>query len=79
LEICEQHSNFGACGEQDQKDKEQEPKDVVVIVHPYGLHHVVQFDKARIKGQNPSNRQGEGNAHEPRLVGNLSRDAAVTE
>mmetsp|Transcript_19671 Transcript_19671/g.54189 ORF Transcript_19671/g.54189 Transcript_19671/m.54189 type:complete len:225 (+) Transcript_19671:375-1049(+) len=76
LKVREQNGDFGAGDQQDQTDQEQDSKDVVVEVHPHTGEHVVEFHKARAKGQDSANRQGERNAHEPGLIRDLTRNAA---
>jgi len=76
LEVREQNSDFSASNDQDDKYQEKEAENVVIVIHPDRGKDIIEFNEAGTKRQNTSHTQGKGQAHEPRLIRDLTWAAA---
>mmetsp|Transcript_14604 Transcript_14604/g.26502 ORF Transcript_14604/g.26502 Transcript_14604/m.26502 type:complete len:507 (+) Transcript_14604:395-1915(+) len=76
LKVVEEDGNLGRRNDKDGKHKKKEGKDVVILIHPHRCQNEVQLHKARAKGQDPPHGEREGQSHEPRLIRDLTGDAA---
>ena len=74
LEVAEHNCDLSASDYQDEEHNEEETKDVVKLVQPYGGKDEKQLNKDCPKREYPSNENGECRVHVPSLFWDLSWD-----
>jgi hypothetical protein len=74
LEVTHYNSDFGTSQNQNDKDNEQESKNVIELVSPNSSQNKEELNKHSSKRQNSSHQNGEDGVHVPHLIWNLSRD-----
>lgn len=71
LEVAEHHGDVCTGDDEDDKHKQQESENVVVVAHPQGLQDEEHLDENGAVRENTADGDGEATPQEPRLVRDL--------
>lgn len=79
MEVAHQDRHLGAGHDEDTKDQEKEPKDIIDLVEPDRVQDKVELNKDRAEGQDASNEHRGDRTEVEDLVGDLARDLVGTD